>query len=149
MRLSIIALSFVLAASASCVACSSKPTEKPRTGTLLVRVGDQKGLETLVAAFTKGLTADATLGPKFASVDKAALQTNMVAWLCKSAQGTCAYEGTVLDALGVALSEDEFTSAMEIFVNAMNEVALPSKEQNDLIDVMMKGFETASAAKAS
>jgi truncated hemoglobin YjbI len=129
--------------------CKSRPTEKPRQGSLAERVEGSEGVKKLVTALAASLPKNEVVGAKFASTDWGQFKGRMEAYLCKSVGGGCAFEGKQSDAIGVALGDDEFIAFMEVFIAAMNEVALPQKEQNDLIDVMMKHREEAAAAAPS
>jgi hemoglobin len=151
MRLtSIVVASFVLVASlAAGAGCKSRPTEKARQGTLAERVEGSDGLKKVVEALVTSLPKNDTVGKKFAALDWTGFKERMNAYLCKSVGGGCAFTGTQRDALGVELGDDEFVAFMEVFIAAMNETQLPQKEQNDLIDLMMKHREEQAAAPAA
>jgi truncated hemoglobin YjbI len=118
-------------------ACRSKPLEKARTGTLAERVGDEKGLETIVDAFLVKLKADERTAAKFATADTA-WRSSMLGFLCKTIESECGGEPAMEQIyVGTKFTADEFSAFMEVFIVSMNDADLPQKEQNDLIDGML------------
>lgn len=131
----------------SATACKSRRGETLRTGPLYQRVEQQPGIQALTTEVAKAIAADATFGPRFASVDMARFRDRLGAFLCHAVAGPCTYDGPLSDAWrGVTLDDDEFVALMEVLITGMNEAQLPQQEQNDLIDLLMQAHEAEVAA---
>ncbi len=137
----------VVAACALLAACGSKRGEEVRKGTLLERVGNNDGIVSVVADFSKRLPAHDVLKAKFSGVDMAAFKANLANELCVQVGGNCRRDASMLKARG--LSQEQYDEFVELFVESMNVVKLPSKEQNDLIDALYALRKKHSGAKTA
>lgn len=129
---------WLLAIFLAVAACRSHQAEKPRTGPLAERVGNEEGLRAIVDAFAAALLADDRMKPYFAGTDMAAFKDGFTAYLCKTVGAECSYERGMAEVhAGMAITDEHFGVFMELFIVAMNEAELPQQEQNDLIDAML------------
>ena len=128
-------------------ACGSKRGEEVRKGTLVERVGQSDGLNQAIADFVERIPADDVVGPRFTSVDLKAFEANLANEMCVQIGGNCAPKASMLAEVG--LTDDEYDAFVELFVESMNAVEYPSKEQNDLIDALFALREKHSGTTAA
>jgi hemoglobin len=123
-------------------ACRSRPGEKLRSGGLYERVEREDGLHKVAAKVTAAVKADASMAEKLATVDMAQFEKRLAEFLCQAAGGPCKYPGKLADVWqGVTLDEEGFEALMEVVITGMTDAELPQKEQNDLIDLLMKAHQ--------
>jgi hemoglobin len=123
-------------------ACRSQQPEKPRQGTLYQRVGNRGGLEAVIEEFLRNAATDPRLSARFGGAEQPRMRKQMMDQLCTIVGGPCAPEGSPEAGpapgaqAGLRLGAAEFPAFMEVMVQSMNNVALPQKEQNDILDAL-------------
>lgn len=115
------------------IGCSTNNTEQ--SDQLYYDIGEQPGIEKLVNAFIKKIAKDEIILPYFAKSSVKHFKKGFVNHLCAVVQGPCQYEGDTMRDIhtGMHISEKDFNRVVELLVEAMEEVGISYRSQNQIL----------------
>lgn len=130
---------------ASCSDDTTTNNNNPSTQTLYTRLGGSAAIDTVVAVFIGNVAADNEINFFFAPVlaDTSGtryrlLRQNLVQQICMVSGGPCLYMGRDMRTAhgGMSITINQFNALVNDLVAAMNTLAVPQTEQNDLLAIL-------------
>lgn len=140
-------LPLVVIAIAGIQSCGDDNTTNPTTSapSLYTRLGGAAAIDTVVAVFIGNVAADPQINFFFAGVlaDSSGaryrlLRQNLVQQICMVSGGPCLYMGRDMRTAhtGMNITVNHFNALVNDLVAAMNTLAVPQTEQNDLLGIL-------------
>ena len=121
----------LLVAAAACTTPAAPPA---REASLYQRLGGQAAISTMVDDAFGYVSADPRINRRFADVGGAALQRNLVEFICERTGGPCVYKGrNMADAHeGMFVRDDEFDALVEDMGKAMDKARVGARERAEV-----------------
>jgi hemoglobin len=141
-------LPFFIVLAVGLASCSDDTTTNnntPSSQTLYTRLGGSAAIDTVVAVFIWNVAADNEINFFFAPVlaDSSGtryrlLRQNLVQQICMVTGGPCLYMGRDMRTAhgGMSITINQFNALVNDLVAAMNTLAVPQTEQNDLLAIL-------------
>jgi hemoglobin len=103
--------------------------------TLYEQIGGQQGNEKLVDAFINQIGNDPSTLAFFEHASVRHFRAGFLAHLCDVLDGPCEYRGDNMVAIhkGMNIREADFNRVVELMIAAMDEVAIPTSIQNQIL----------------
>ena len=111
-------------------ACQSR-----QDASLYQQLGEQQGLERLVDAFINQIGHDQQVIHYFKDTNISHFRTGFIQHLCSVVGGPCEYTGDNMVDIhtGMHINERDFNHVVDLLINAMTEVGLPTTAQNKVL----------------
>ncbi|MDW7550371.1 group I truncated hemoglobin [Pseudoalteromonas peptidolytica] len=112
-------------------ACSTSTS----SSSLYEQIGGSAGTEKLVDAFIQQIGNDELILPYFTDTNVRHFRQGFINHLCDTLDGPCRYEGDNMVQIhtGMRISEADFNRVVDLLINAMNEVGIPQRVQNQIL----------------
>jgi len=108
----------------------------PAPDTSLYRqLGGATGLDAITTEFIRNIAADQRVRHRFHNVDILRFKAGFETYLCSVSDGPCEYEGDSMQAIhaGHDYTDKEFNAIVDLLVDAMEDLAVPTGAQNRLL----------------
>lgn len=129
--------SIVFAMSLFLVACASQP-KAPET--LYDDIGGQPTVIKITDNFIKEISFNKTIYQYFLKTNITRFREKFTEYLCVETGGPCQYTGDSMLRVhqGMTISEADFNTTVELFINAMKASGLTYPQQNRLLAILAK-----------
>lgn len=112
------------------VACAS-----PQARPLYQQLGDVNGIERLSGRLIQRMATDPRTSRSFDGVNLKTVSASLAAYLCKAADGPCAYEGETMAAShkGLDIKGSEFEATVQILRDELDAAGVSTAAKNELL----------------
>lgn len=105
---------------------------------LYQRLGEKKGITTVVNQFVANVAADKRINKFFAKTNIPRLKKNLVDQICEGTGGPCKYTGRSMKAAhkGMNITDQDWNALVEDLVRALNQFKVPKRDQDELLGIL-------------